>query len=81
MVSELPLFLLDVPPSLEEPVLFRFRDDLNEARRSSSPEAMAKLAERYRLRFLPFEQQIRLQFAMLVAALEHVAAYRERPSR
>lgn len=81
MVSELPLFLLDVPASLEEPVLFRFRDAMNAARARNEPDAIKELARAFRVRTVPWETQMRLQFAMMVNALEHVACYRARPSK
>ncbi len=81
MVSELPLFLLDVPPSLDDPVLFRFRDALIEARAAGTEEALRALAQAFNLRTFPMAQQIQLQFSMIVAALNQVWAVRSRPSR
>lgn len=80
MVSEIPLFLLDVPPSLEDPVLFRFRDALAEVQATGRND-LAGLMKDFNVRTLPIATHIRLQFAMMVAALEHVADYRGLPSR
>jgi hypothetical protein len=76
MVSELPLFLLDVPPSLENPVLYRFRDALEAARAEGTPEALARLATDFKLRTMPLADQVALQFAMIVHALDYVLEVR-----
>ena len=81
MVSELPLFLLDVPASLEDPVLYRFQKARDAALATNSPEAIRDLAREYRLRPLPMAQQVAVQFAMIVLALRHRLAQPERPSR
>jgi hypothetical protein len=81
MVSELPLFLLDMPSSIKDPVLFRFRDALNDARAEGGPEAIQKLIRDFRLRTVPIATQIQLQFTMMVRALHHVASQRARPSK
>ena len=81
MVSELPLFLLDVPPSLEDPVLYRFRDALNAARAEGTPEALAALATTFRLTTMPMASQVALQFAMIVHALDYVLEVRAPRSR
>jgi hypothetical protein len=76
MVSELPLFLLDVPPSLEDPVLYRFRDALEAARAEGTPKALAQLAADFKLRTMPLADQVALQFAMIVHALDYVLEVR-----
>lgn len=81
MVSELPLFLLEVPPSLEDPVLYRFRDALDTARAAGTPEALARLSADFQLRTMPLAQQVALQFAMIVQALDYVLAARAPRSR
>jgi hypothetical protein len=81
MVSELPLFLLDVPPSLEDPVLYRFRDALEAARAAGTPEALAALAATFRLTTMPVAPQVALQFAMIVHALDYVLEVRAPRSR
>lgn len=81
MVSELPLFLLEVSPSLEEPVLLRFRDALETARATGRREDLTTLTEEFRLHNLAIETQLRLQFSMIVRGLQHVATYRRLPSR
>ncbi|MBX3178082.1 MAG: peptidase M14 [Candidatus Hydrogenedentes bacterium] len=70
MVSELPMFLLDVPASLSDPVLYRFKADLDAARSAGAPDALRRVAESYRLRPLPLGEQIAMQFAMIVLALD-----------
>ncbi|MBL7646396.1 MAG: peptidase M14 [Candidatus Hydrogenedentes bacterium] len=81
MVSELPLFLLDVPPALDDPVLYRFRDALNVARAVGTPEALVKLAADFKLRTLSLGSQVALQFAMIVHALDYVIEARAPRSR
>ncbi len=81
MVSELPLFLLDVPPSIDDPVLFRFRDALNGARAAGDKESLERLIENFRVTPVPFATQVRLQFAMVVCALDQVASRRAWASR
>ncbi len=81
MVSELPLFLLGVPPSLEDPVLYRFRDALEAARAAGTPEALAALAATFRLTTMPMASQVALQFAMIVHALDYVLEVRAPRSR
>jgi hypothetical protein len=81
MVSELPLFLLDVPASLADPVLYRFQKARDAALATDSPEAIRDLAREFRLRPLPMAQQVAVQFAMIVLALRHRLAQPERPSR
>lgn len=81
MVSELPLFLLDVPPSLDDPVLYRFRDALEVARAEGTAESLARLAVDFRLRTMPMADQVALQFAMIVQALDYVLAVRAPRSR
>lgn len=76
MVSELPLFLLDVPPSLEDPVLYRFRDALEAARAEGTQEALARIAADFKLRTMPLADQVALQFAMIVHALDYVLEVR-----
>jgi hypothetical protein len=76
MVSELPLFFLDVAGSIDDPVLFRFRDGLNAARAAGGDEAIRSLMLEYRLKTVPIVNIIQLQFAMMVAALRHVASVR-----
>lgn len=68
MVSEAPLFLIQAgasPP--DDPVLFRFRDALREA---TDADAVRAVAARYQVAPVPFEQQMRLQLAMLLLALQ-----------
>lgn len=81
MVSELPLFLLDVPPSLADPVLYRFQQARDAALAAGSPGAIRDLAREFRLRPLPLAQQVAVQFAMIVLAVRHRLAQLERPSR
>lgn len=81
IVTELPLFLLDVPASLEDPVLYRFRDALATAQSDGSDAAITEVAERFHLRALPLAQQVSVQFATIVLALDHLAAGRARLSR
>ena len=81
MVSELPLFLLGVPPVIDDPVLFRFRDALNAARAAGDQESLKQLIKTFRVTPVPFETQIRLQFAMMVCALNQVASRRDCASR
>ncbi len=76
MVSELPLFILNVPPSLEDPVLFRFRDALTAAQVVGDQSALEQLVETFQLAPVPLATQIKLQFAMMVCALDHVASRR-----
>lgn len=77
MVSELPLFLLNVPPSLDDPILFRFRDALNDARGAGDEAALEHLIDTFQITGVPLESQVRLQFAMMVCALDQVASRRD----
>lgn len=81
LVSELPLFLLNVPASLDDPVLYRFRDALEAAQANPEPGALDVLAQTFRLRPLPLAQQVALQFAMIVLGLDQVSPAPARPSR
>lgn len=81
MVSELPLFVLNVAPSLEAPVLFQFRDALNEARSQGGTPPLVELIKRFNLSTVPLETMIRMQFAMIVGALRHVLSTRLLPDK
>lgn len=72
IVSELPLFLLDVPASLEDPVLYRFRDALALAQEQGTPWAIARLIHDFRLRPLPLHTQVAMQFEMIYLALNYL---------
>lgn len=72
LVSELPLFLLDVPADLNDPVLYRFRDALATAREQGTEWAIARLAHDFRLRPLPLRTQIAMQFKMIDLALNYL---------
>ena len=74
MVSEIPLFLLQMPADLQDPVIYRFQRALDAARHSSEPDAITRVMEEFRLRPLPLEQQVSIQFAMIVLALRYVLA-------
>jgi len=81
IVSELPLFLLDVPADLDDPVLYRFQKALEPARASKDPAQLRDVARKFRLRPLPIEQQVAVQFAMIVLAIRHRLDAESRPSR
>lgn len=81
MVSELPLFLLNVPPSLEDPVLYRFRDALATARAQDSSDALIRLITEFQVTTMSLKRQVALQFAMIVHALDYVLETRPPRSR
>ena len=71
MVSEMPLFLIDGSDnSLEDPVLFRFRDDLNAARAAGTDEAIEAVTDKYQVQSFPLKEHMRYQFIMMIGALE-----------
>lgn len=72
LVSELPLFLLDVPADLEDPVLYRFRDALAAAREQGDDFSMARLRRDFHLRPLSLQTQIAMQFQMIDLALTYL---------
>jgi hypothetical protein len=72
LVSELPLFLLDVPADLNDPVLYRFRDALAAAREQGTDWAFTRLVHDFRLRPLPLRTQIAMQFKMIDLALNYL---------
>lgn len=69
MVSELPLFLLrPEQSSLADPAIVRFQAD-RRALDVGDENAIRRLQRRYRIRPVPYALQVRLQMAMMVAAL------------
>ena len=72
MVSEMPLFLLTRgASSLDSPILFRFRDDLDAARGQGAVDGLAR---EYGVQPVPITQQIRYQLGMIVLALRFLSA-------
>ena len=75
MVSEMPLFLIDgSDSSLEDPVLFRFRDDLIAARVTGTDAALDALIEKHRVESFPLKEHMRYQLLMVMGALEMLLA-------
>jgi Zinc carboxypeptidase len=77
VVSELPLFLLDmVSPSLDDLYTTRLKEEISSIRATKMSLAdndLAPLIERYRIQPTPLELQVRLQLGMILLALQSIA--------